>query len=182
MKKLVALALALALFCGAALAEYWTQSESRPTCCDDRPGCLALQTVMLGTFDPFDPDDSLSVRVFSAALPRLTAVTQDDLSHFSESCGVELERLRECFYIALRNCLWADILLSPDQADVAAEQSRDVLLLFLNPEIEGAQEQMDAIRAHTGPEEIAILAESAGLPVDFVDALIQGDDSQAPAA
>ncbi|MDO4741186.1 MAG: hypothetical protein Q4A66_11000, partial [Eubacteriales bacterium] len=79
MKRILSLLLILLLALSPARAEYWTDLTDRPVvCCEDRPGCHVLQTVMMGSFAQFDPDDSLSVRVFSAALPRLLAVEEDD--------------------------------------------------------------------------------------------------------
>lgn len=175
MKKLwLSLALSMLLLFAPAQAEYWGDTVGRPiVCCEDRPGCQVLQTVMMGSFAEFSVDDSLSVRVLSAAFPRLKSVTEDDFAHFTEYFDVDPENLKHCYYIALGNCLWADAIVAPDLTDEAAENARKVLLLFLNPDgEENAAAQMAAIRSNLSEEAISILAENASVPADFVRYLL----------
>ncbi len=179
MKRLLALLAMMAAFAlpACAFAEYWDTSLPRLSRCCDQPGCLVLQTVMMGTFDAYDEDDSLTVRVYSAALDRLTSVTEDDMVHFCDSYDVNPDTLWECYCIALRNCLRADILLVPVEEDEDAQLARTVLAPFLTPDA-GADDraQKAAIRANIGESDIRIIADGAGLPYSFVYDLIEGDE------
>lgn len=178
MRKILALLAILAsLLPACALGEYWDTSVPRLSRCCERPGCLVLRTVMMGTFDVFDEDDSLTVRVYSAALDRLTDVTEDDMVHFCESYDVDPDTLWDCYTIALRNCLRADILLMPTEDDEDAQLARTVLMLFLEPDDSAqAQAQKAAIRANMSDREIAIIAEGANLPYSFVLGLMEDDE------
>lgn len=175
---LLLLALTLSLPARPAPAEYWDDVAKRPVvCCDDRAGCQILQMVMMGSFVGFDPDDSLSVRVLSAALPRLCAITQEDIAHFIDEFDVPEEVIRRFHYIALGHGLWADIIASPTLDDARATDARRVLLVFLNPASEkNGLEQMALIRLGITDELIETLAQAAALPVGFVEYLIYDDD------
>lgn len=156
-----------------ARAEYWDNSAARPVvCCDDRPGCQVLQAVMMGSFADFDSADSLNVRVFSAAMPRLAAVEQDDFMHFTENFDVSIEALREAYYIALGNCFHSDLIVNPLVDDMDEQNARTVLGLFLNPIAEAAGEQMLAIRENCSEETILKLATHAKVPAEFVQHLL----------
>lgn len=173
MKKIVILIMLTFLFCGCVRAEYWDGAATRPVvCCDDRPGCQALQAVMMGSFASLDPEDSLSVRVFSAALPRLTTVTEDDFDHFVQYFDIGKDALKQFYYIALGNCLWADIIINPLVEDMNEQNARTVLNLFLNPVGEDAATQMQIIHDSCTEEALLILAENAGVPVGFVKHLL----------
>lgn len=174
MKRMIALMIALFLLQGCACAEYWQGNEARSmVCCDNRPGCQVLQAVMMGSFARFDPEDSLNVRVFSAALPRLTAVSREDFAHFTEAFDLQTDRLREVYFIALGNCLRSDILVNPLADDMDEQNARTVLYLFLNPDSEDAQAQMQAIRENCTDEVMQMLAENAQVPVEFVEYLVK---------
>ncbi len=178
MKKALILLLALLAALSTARAEYWEDITERPfVCCDDRSGCQVLQMVMIGSFDGFDVGDSLSVRVFSAALPRLSAVTEDDIEHFVEEYGVDEAVARRNYNVALGHCLWADILTFPETDDARANEARRVLLIFLDPSSEpNGLEQMAIIRANIDDALVCTLAEAASLPVNFVEYLVYDSD------
>ncbi len=178
-RRVLLILLALLLFLApAAQGEgYWTQLPSElPECREDRPGCFLLQMAMTGTFAALDVEDSISVRVFSAVLPQLCALTEEDLSHFAASFGVDMERLRRVYHIALGNCLLAEIRqggdLTPDEASALR-----VLQLFLYPEGEKDPDTQKAIiRAQMNDDILTTLANSAALPRDFIDYLIRTED------
>ena len=124
MKALRRLALLLAALLAlpwAALAEdeYWDAYGRPVVCCEDRTGCEVLQMVMMGSFAALQPTDSLTVRVMSAALPALCDVTDADFSHFCEEFSVDEGTVRRLYYVAMANCLWADMLISPDAGGAA---------------------------------------------------------------
>lgn len=181
MKRICLLA-ALLFLTGFACAEYWDASVPQPAvCCDDRPGCQVLQTVMMGGFADFDPEDSLNVRVLSAALPRLTAVTEDDFSHFSVNFAVDIDTVEELYFIALGNCLRSDMIVTPLCDNMDEQNARTVLGLFLDPSGENAAEQMAAIRGNISEEVIMLLAENAAVPAGFVEYLLgEPETEQAP--
>ena len=124
MKALRRLALLLAALLAlpwAAFAgdEYWDAYDRPVVCCEDRTGCEVLQMVMMGSFAALQPTDSLTVRVMSAALPALCDVTDADFSHFCEEFSVDEGTVRRLYYVAIANCLWADMLISPDAGGAA---------------------------------------------------------------
>lgn len=171
---LLAAALCLA---GGARAEYWDAWAERPVvCCENRTGCEVLQMVMMGSFASLDTGDSLTVRVMAAALPALCDVTAADFAHFCDEFDQNEASVRALYYVAVGNCLRADIHSAPD-ASGASGAARRVLLLFLEPESEpDAQEQMAVIRAGMTRELIDTMAEETGLPADFIAYLTLGDD------
>lgn len=149
LRRLALLLAALLTLPWVALAEdeYWDAYGRPVVCCEDRTGCEVLQMVMMGSFAALQPTDSLTVRVMSAALPALCDVTDADFSHFCEEFSVDEGTVRRLYYVAMANCLWADMLISSD-AGGAAGAARRVLLLFLDPDSEeNAEEQMEIIRA-----------------------------------
>lgn len=169
MKICILILLIFSLFLPFAYCEYWDTDEQRMVvCCDDRPGCQVLQTVMMGSFADFDPEDRLNLRVFSAVLPRLTAVTEDDFTHFSKYFSVEKEVIKELYFIALANCLRSDLMVTPLADDMNQQNARTVLSLFLNPTGENAQQQIDAIVLNLTEEDIEVISKYASVPVDFV--------------
>ena len=178
MKKALILLLALLSALSPASAEYWEDVTDRPfVCCDDRGGCQVLQMVMTGSFDGFDISDSLSVRVFSAALTRLCAVSEEDVAHFIKEFGVDEAVARRNYNVALGHCLWADILTFPVLDDLRATDARRVLLLFLDPSSEpNGLEQMALIRASIDDALVNMLAEAASLPASFVEYLVYDSD------
>ena len=171
----------LLLIPACAHAEYWdTTVERRVVCCDDRPGCQVLQAVMMGSFADFDSADSLNVRVLSAALPRLAAVEEDDFSHFSDYYDVDEAIIREFYYIALGNCLWADSIISPLVEDTDEQNARTVLYLFLAPADEkNSVEQRKIIRANTTQQTLEVISEKAKVPVGFVEYLMLNENGEA---
>lgn len=176
MKKALISFLISLLLCARAGAEYWDSADPRiPDCCHDRPGCQVLQTVMLGSFARFDPGDSLNVRVLSAALPRLTAVTEDDFAHFSASFGVETDVIKELYFIALANCLRSDIIVTPIADSIEEQNARTVLSLFLNPEKPDAEILMQAISESFTEEDAQTLSRHAGVSPEFIQYLITKD-------
>ena len=169
-KKICMLAMALAiLFALPACAEYWTEEAQHTVYCQEgHPGCEVLQMVMMGSFGEFDGSDMLSIRVMSAALAQLSAVSEENMAHFHSYFEVEESVLRENYYRALGNCLLADILLDPGQAG-QEEQVRRILRLFLDPDSQwDAQLQMDVIRKQADPALIELMAKAVGLPQEFI--------------
>lgn len=178
LRRLALLLAALLVLPWAALAgdEYWEAGDRPVVCCENRAGCEVLQMVMMGSFAALRPTDNLTVRVMSAALPALCDVTDADFSHFCEEFSVDEGTARRLYYVAIANCLWADIRLSPDVGG-AAGAARQVLLLFLDPDSEeNAEEQMKIIRAGMDEELIARMSTETGLPTDFIAYLTLGDD------
>ena len=187
MKALRRLALLLAALLAlpwAALAEdeYWDAYDRPVVCCEDRTGCEVLQMGMMGSFAALQPTDSLAVRVMSAALPALCDVTDADFSHFCEEFSVDEGTVRRLYYVAMANCLWADMRISPDVGG-AAGAARRVLLLFLDPDSEeNAEEQMEIIRAGMDETLIERMSAETGLPADFIAYLMLGNDEHGSGA
>ena len=175
-RRWLLLLLLLMLFIPPAHAEYWDASEGRLlNCCDDRPGCQVLQTVMLGSFAAFDPADRVDVRIFSAALPRLCDVTEEDFAHFQQSFRVDENTLMLNYYTALGNCLWADIIISPTVHDTDEQNARTVLHLFLSSDGDtNAAAQQEIIRMNATSETIAVIANKARGPWKFVEYVLLG--------
>ena len=173
-KRLIALFLLLILPVPAACAEYWDEDWLRPVvCCEDRIGCQVLQMVMMGSFDSIDPDNRLSIRVLSAAYPKLKSVSQDDISNFMEEFDVDEQVLRTDYYIALACCLWADILMG-ECDDPQEEEARQVLLPFLDPASDETNgQQIEMIRAIVNEEIYAEFSQRTGLKEDFLRYLIE---------
>ncbi|MDO4741114.1 MAG: hypothetical protein Q4A66_10635, partial [Eubacteriales bacterium] len=100
--------------------------------------------------------------------------------HFSEQYGVDEQQLLELYHIALGNCFWADIILSPHVKDADEQNARIVLLLFLEPaDGEGVCSQREAIRAQADAQAYETIAEKAGVPLEFVLSLIAGEQQEA---
>lgn len=171
------------LFSSGAFAEYWDEEWDRPVhCCEGRIGCQVLQMVMMGSFDPFDLSSNLNIRVFSAAFSKLQNITQDDVSHFMEEYEVDESVLRTNYYIALGNCLWADILAG-EAEDEEEEAARQVLLIFLDPSADTTSGmQIDMIRNISDETVYSEIAQCTGLPVSFVQHLIESEHWQTPPA
>lgn len=171
MKRIYMLALAACMLLSAASAhaEYWAGDVQRTVYCREaHPGCEVLQMVMMGSFAEVDETDRLSIRVMSAALAQLSAVTEEDVAHFHADFDVEEDVLRTNYYIALGNSLLSDILLDPGQ-EGQEEQVRRVLRLFLNPSAEwNAQLQMDVIRRQADQTLIDLMARTVNLPSEFI--------------
>lgn len=175
MKKITALLMLLGLMLPWAQAEYWDAGNTQSVVfCNQTPGCQVLQAVMLGSFADFDPEDSLNTRVYSAALPRLIAVTKADFGHFSEHFGAEEETVRKLYYIALLNCFRSDVLINPIADTMDEQNARTVISLFMSPSDEATDAEKRAIRANCSETELKLLAENAGLPLEFVRYLITG--------
>lgn len=175
-RRLFAAILALTLLASCARAEYWSDITERPVvCCDGRTGCQLLQMVMMGTFADLNPHDGLETRVLSAVYPLLLEITEEEFAHFSDEFRVEPEVIRIAYYIALGNCLWADILTAANVEESAAT-ARRILLLFLDPGNEkDARKQILTIRRALTPELIEQIADNAGLPKDFVEYVMTDD-------
>ena len=187
----------------AALAEdeYWDAYGRPVVCCEDRTGCEVLQMVMMGSFAALQPTDSLTVRVMSAALPALCDVTDADFSHFCEEFSVDEGTVRRLYYVAMANCLWADMLISPD-AGGAAGAARSMEMQNLTVGVlgtgrigkaviqnlsgfgsqENAEEQMEIIRAGMDETLIERMSAETGLPADFIAYLTLGNDEHGSGA
>ena len=82
-----------------------------------------------------------------------------------------------CWYIALGNCLWADILAEPDAGDERTQAARRVMLLFLEPaNTSSAREQQATIRSRLTDEIIAEIAQAVGVTAAFVEHVVYSDD------
>ncbi len=179
-RRWLPLFLALWLCAAPALAaEYWQDvPEGGVVCRESRPGCHLLQMVMTGSFAQMPLGDSISTRVFSAVLPQLCALEEGDFAHFIAQFGVEETTIRQAYYIALGNCLLADIDLGTVQTPEAAA-ARRVLLLFLNPSGEdNADAQKAAIRGALSEEILESMADSTGLPLGFIRYLMETENWQ----
>lgn len=176
-RKWALAALLVFLFAGGAKAEYWTEDTTHEVYCRAKhPGCEVLQMVMMGSFGGVDTSNMLNVRVMSAALAQLSAVTEADIEHFCASFGVEEAVLRTNYHIALGHCLLADIILDPG-SDGAEAQVRRILKLFLDPQAEwNAQLQMDIIRKQSDEALIDMMAQTVALPEAFIRYVIGADD------
>lgn len=175
--RVIGLFALLLLFASCASAEYWDEARSgEARCSEGRMGCQLLQMVMTGSFDCIDTKDNLNLRVLSAALAQLCLVEEADVAHFAQEEDVDKQILTTNYYIALANCLWADILVGGEEEEHTAAVRR-VLLLFLNPDSEeSAWDQMYLIRSKLDEELIGTMAGAAALPADFVSWLIECED------
>lgn len=184
LKKILCILCALFLLTGAAFAQspYWTDDPSASSACTEgRLGCQLLQMIFYGRFSTLDMHDSLSLRVLSAVLPMMLTIEESDFEHFCSVFGAEYDTARQLYYIALGNCLWADILTLPvlDEDETAV---RKVLLLFLDPQSEpDGPQQIASIRKILKDEDIVLIAAAASLPEDFVRYLLLTPDWQTPA-
>ncbi len=181
LKKILCLICALLLFSAAACAQspYWPDDPSASTVCkENRLGCQLLQMIFYGHFSTPDLDDALNLRVLSAVLPLLCAAQESDFEHFCTEFGVEYDTAKHLYYIALGNCLRADILSSP-VLDSSVADARKVLLLFLDPQSEtDGPAQIASIRKILTDESIQLIADTAALPFDFVRYLMLAPDWQ----
>lgn len=176
--RLCAAGLALVALASCARAEYWR--ESRQVDCPERlPSCRLLQMVMMGSFDGYDPEDGVSGRVLSAAYPQLCEVSEADMAHFTAEFGESKDAVRENWYIALANGLWASLRAEASRSGGPDPAGR-VLLLFLDPESQpDAAGQMARIRADMTEAVLARIAGAVDAPEDFVRWLIQDGEWQA---
>ncbi len=173
MKRNVLLSVICLLLLPAALGlgESWDGSREIH-CRDHRPDCRLLQMVMMGVFDGFDPEDGLSVRVFSAVCSRMSSLTEEDLAHFCQEFQLEGPVVTLRWYAALRACLWARIL-----AEGTTDPARRVLLLFLDPTSEtDAEEQMEKIRSAMTEEGVRRISGAVEVPSGFIRWLMALDD------
>ena len=180
MRKILLLTLLILSVALPAFADehhYWTAPEAHVLVCQEGlEGCKLLQMVMTGVFDSYDPEDTLNGRILAAALSKLCAVSDADFAHFLRYFTINEGTLRRCWYIALANCLWADIDLGVDPGGTASA-ARRVLRLFLDPSSEtDAAAQIAAIRSETDDAAIALIADPLALPHDFVRYLIFAED------
>ena len=145
-------------------------------CPDNKWGCRLLQMVMMGSFDDFQPDDALNVRLFSAAYPQLCILTEEDFDHFLLEFGEEEDDMRTRYYEALANCLWADILFQGIPRSRMGNEER-VLMLFLDPAGEADSEaQCREISARITEDILEQLADAVQAPLAFVQWLIKEKD------
>ena len=149
-------------------AEVFTEGYAI-SCREDLPGCLLLQMVFMGSFSI--GEDPITLRVLSAAYPRLCKVTEEDIEHFEEEFGAEEDEVEERLYRAMANALYADIWMQREAGEDIG-LTRRVLWLFLNPEEKDAKEEMEIIREGMDEEVLAVMAEEAGCEEDFLAWLI----------
>ncbi len=142
-------------------------------CREDRAACVLLQMAMAGEFHLFDHEDMLYLRVCSASLSRLCAITQEDIRHYQEEFDQEEEDVTDAWYRAISDCLWADILYRQDCGRHIRDSER-VLLLFLDPASEeGSGDQIRQIRERIGEDTITLIAEEVGVSPEYVSWLIE---------
>ena len=160
-------------------ATSWDASRE-VSCADDQSSCCLLQVIMAGTFDHFDPDDMLNLRIFSAALSQVKDITPEDLEHFVGEFSVDPEEIENAYCRAFAACLYADILYRQSAAQPLTD-AEQVLLLFLepsdfsdplDPSDEEKEAQKEEIRSRITDEMIALLAEKADVPEELVRRLI----------
>jgi len=161
-----------------AAADYWPHDSSHTvTCEENHSGCLILQMVMMGCFDYAETPDSLDERVLSAVLPQLRAVEDAEFAHFCEEFSVEEAVIRANYYVALANCLLADIHLNPDPGGDETLVRR-VLLLFLDPDAEtDGRRQMESIRSEMTDDLAERMAKELGVPAAFIRDLMGMDEA-----
>ena len=80
--------------------------------------------------------------------------------------------MREYYYVALANCLWADILSDNTSANHLSAAQR-VLLLFLDPTSQpDADAQIEAIRSGMNDAVLERIASTVGVSEEFAAWLI----------
>ena len=171
MKRLLFVALlALAVSAVPGLGETWDASREIH-CAQHRPNCRLLQMVMMGSFDVQDPEDAVLERVLSSARPLLAEIAEEDIRHFSTEFGEDADAVRLRWYGALANCLRAEI-----GAETNPDDARRVLALFLGTSDEAGDEAQRAeIRREMTDRVLSRIADSAGVPAEFVRWLVDGD-------
>ena len=176
MKKSIAICLLLMLLLSCRAEGLWDSSREIAACSEGRSACATLQTVMTGSFTRFDAQDNLNSRVFSAALPMLCGVSEEDILHFCAEYGMEEDAFYPVYYNAIRNCLWADILCN-NAGDAETRAIHKVLLLFLNPAAyENAHSEMEYIRSEIQDSLILRICELTDTPEAFIRYLILGNE------
>ena len=176
MKKSILVCLLLMLLLSCRAEGLWDSSREIAACSEGRSACAILQTVMTGSFARFDAGDNLNNRVFSAALPMLCGVSEEDIGHFCAEYGVEKDAFYPVYYDAVSSCLWADILCS-GAGDAETRAIHKVLLLFLNPDAyPDALSEMEYIRSEIQDSLILRICELTGTPEAFIRHLIWGNE------
>lgn len=173
MKRAILWAMVLLMaFSAGAAAE-----SQEVVCAEGRFGCQVLQMVAMGCFDPINNYDSLETRVFSAALPLLCQIPQEDFAHYASEFGVEEETVRLDYYRAISHCLWADMQITED-TDMRRANVRRVLKLFLRPGDEpNGEEQVLIIRQSVNDDLIKTFSAEMDLPEEYVAYLLTNEDS-----
>ena len=176
MKKILPLLLTVRFAIGLLPMVSRAETFETISCAENLPGCRLLQTVMAGSFDIYDPEDTLNGRVLSAVYPQLCAITREDLDHFLQEFPEEEEEVTDRLRLAMANCLWATLVSEP-VTDSTTSQVRQILLLFLDPlGQENAEEQMEEIREGMTGELLTLLSDTVGAPQDFIEWLIEEDE------
>lgn len=175
-KRWILLLIFIGILSSAASAEDW--ANHAVSCPENRFGCRLLQMVMMGSFDEFQPDDALTVRLFSAVYPQLCTVTEDDFHHFLQEYGEADEAARERYYQALAHCLRASFLLQGIPRNRMPAEMR-VLMLYLDPADEvNAEDQRRQISAQMTEDILNRLADAVQAPPAFVRWLLEKDDAR----
>ena len=140
-------------------------------CAQHRPNCRLLQMVMMGSFDIRDPEDAMLERVLASARPLLAEIAEEDIRHFATEFGEDVDAVRLRWYGALANCLRAEI-----GAEANPDDARRVLALFLETSDEPDPESQRAeIHREMTDGVLSRIADTAGVPVEFVRWLVEGD-------
>ena len=172
-KRLTCLITALAiLFLPSGWAkEYWSASHE-VRCKSHLQSCQLLQTVMMGSFAQFDPEDVVQRRVFSSVLSKLCQITESDLEHLENEFQEDDATVREYYYVALANCLWADMTFDRSKANQLNAAQRTILL-FLDPSDQtDAEAQKKAIQEGMTQEVLVRIANMLNVSEDFIVWLI----------
>jgi len=158
----IALALML-VHSPTALAADWS-ADREIHCGENLPGCQMVQMVMMGMFDVQEPWEAVTERVLAAAWSRLMEVTEEDLVHFSDEFGEDIDTARERWYSAMATCLQAYI-----HQDVRQTPQRKVLALFLDgSETSEAREARKEIRRDMTESVLSSIADDIAAPAAFV--------------
>ena len=145
-------------------------------CRENNASCCLLQMVMMGEFAALDVEDLLYLRIYTAVFTQLREIDTSSFLHLEEEFGCEHEEVMKCYDIALRNCLYADLLFR-EQSGEALSDADLVWLLFLEAAGSGFdeknEEQIERIRAEMTDDVIRKLSQAEGVSEEFTTRVIQ---------
>ncbi len=153
-------------------------------CADANRNCILLQMIARGDFSVFDPGDVLHLRIYSAVLPMVKAVTEEDIRHYCEEFDKDRDTVSAQYSLALQSCLYSDILYRQTSGQTVTDAER-VLLLFLeqtndeNGDVtEQAEQARQQIRENITEETLNRISDETGLSDVFVRQLIFGENRE----
>ncbi len=182
MKKNLLLPLLAGILCilmAAAPQSLAEQSSVGDTisCREQKKACEVLQMIMAGQFDEWDPQDSLTVRVFAAACQSLCEVGEADFTHYLEEFGGDEAAVREKYFRTLSHCICAGFLMET-AGSKKEEAARKVLLLFMDSSgEESVENEKTQIREQMTEETASSLSDLTGAPLDWVLWLLSEESS-----